>query len=38
MNLLTMWNGERGGGRGTLLGGGKVLALVLGLDFVVTGV
>lgn len=37
-NLLTMWKGERGGGRGTFLGGGQALAPVLGLDLVVTGV
>ena len=37
-NLLTMWKGERGGGRGTFLGGGQVFAPVLGLDLVVTGV
>lgn len=37
-NLLTMWKGERGGGRGTFLGGGQAFAPVLGLDLVVTGV
>jgi len=34
---LTVWKGERGGGWGTLLGGGNALT-ALGLDFVATGV
>lgn len=35
---LTMWKGERGGGRGTFLGGGWAFVPVLGLDLAVAGV
>jgi len=35
-SLLTKWKGERGGGGGLLLGGGRGFAL--GLDLVVAGV